>query len=44
VAVQDAETAPEVAAVADLVVDGPAGAMAVLAWLDAAAGGSTHLR
>jgi len=36
VAVQDAEAAPEVAAVADLVVEGPAGALAVLAWLDAA--------
>ena len=36
VAVQDAEAAPEVAAVADLIVAGPAGAMAVLAWLDAA--------
>ena len=36
VAVQDAETAPEVAAAADLIVEGPAGAMAVLAWLAAA--------
>jgi trehalose 6-phosphate phosphatase len=43
VAVQDAETAPEVAAAADLVVDGPEGAVAVLAWLDAA-GGATGLR
>jgi len=38
VAVQDAETDPEVAAAADLVVEGPVGAMAVLAWLEAAAG------
>jgi trehalose 6-phosphate phosphatase len=34
VAVQDAEAAPEVAAVADLTVQGPEGAMAVLTWLD----------
>ncbi len=33
VAVVDEETAPEVAASADLSVDGPAGALAVLAWL-----------
>lgn len=39
VAVQDAETAPEVAAAADLMVEGPAGAMAVLAWLDTASTG-----
>ena len=37
VAVDDAETAPEVRAVADLVVDGPEGALAVLRWLDARA-------
>ena len=36
VAVQDAEAAPEVAAVADLIVEGPVGAMAVLTWLDGA--------
>ena len=39
VAVTDAETAPEVAASADLVVDGPEGAAAVLAWLLEAAVG-----
>jgi trehalose 6-phosphate phosphatase len=33
VAVRDAETAPEVAAAADLTVDGPEGAVAVLEWL-----------
>jgi trehalose 6-phosphate phosphatase len=38
VAVRDAETAPEVLAVADLVVDGPAGARDVLAWIEGAAG------
>jgi trehalose 6-phosphate phosphatase len=38
VAVQDAETAPEVAAAADMIVEGPSGAKAVLAWLDAASG------
>lgn len=38
IAVRDAETAPEVAAAADLVVEGPEGAVAVLAWLDRAAG------
>jgi trehalose 6-phosphate phosphatase len=35
VAVRDAETAPEVADAADLSVDGPEGALAVLGWLDA---------
>ena len=38
VAVRDAETSPDVLAVADLVVDGPAGARDVLAWLESAAG------
>jgi len=33
VAVVDGETAPEVAAAADLTVDGPSGALAVLTWL-----------
>ena len=37
VAVRDAETAPEVVAAADLVVDGPVGARAILAWLEGAA-------
>lgn len=37
VAVVDEETAPEVAARADLTVDGPAGALAVLTWLADAA-------
>ncbi len=36
VAVRDAETAPEVADAADLAVDGPEGALAVLRWLEAA--------
>jgi trehalose 6-phosphate phosphatase len=36
VAVRDAETAPEVMAIADLVVDGPEGARAVLAWIEGA--------
>jgi trehalose 6-phosphate phosphatase len=39
VAVRDAETAPEVLAAADLVVDGPEGAVAVLAWLATHSGG-----
>lgn len=39
VAVRDAETSPDVLAVADLVVDGPEGAREVLGWL-ATAGGS----
>ena len=39
VAVRDAETAPEVLAAADLVVEGPEGALAVLAWLAAPGGG-----
>ncbi len=34
IAVGDAEASAEVAAVADLVVDGPPGALAVLAWLE----------
>jgi trehalose 6-phosphate phosphatase len=38
VAVRDAETAPEVADAADLAVDGPEGALAVLEWLEAATG------
>lgn len=38
VAVRDAETAPEVLAACDLVVDGPEGALAVLSWLEGAAG------
>ena len=38
IAVRDGETAPEVLGVADLVVDGPDGAMAVLAWIESAAG------
>ena len=38
VAVRDAETAPEVLAACDLVVDGPEGALAVLTWLAGAAG------
>ena len=33
VAVRDAETAPEVADAADLTVEGPEGAVAVLEWL-----------
>jgi len=37
VAVRDTETAPEVLAASDLVVDGPGGALAVLSWLDGAA-------
>lgn len=42
VAVVDAETAPEVAVAADLSVEGPEGALALLAWLaDAAARGSS---
>jgi trehalose 6-phosphate phosphatase len=41
VAVRDTEAAPEVAAAADLVVDGPDGAVAVLAWLDGATGGAS---
>ncbi len=40
VAVRDAETSPDVLAVADLVVDGPAGARDVLAWLEGAAAGN----
>ena len=40
VAVVDEETAPEVAAAADLTVDGPAGALAVLTWLADAADGA----
>ncbi len=36
VAVRDAETAPEVADAADLSVDGPEGALAVLGWLASA--------
>ncbi len=38
VAVIDAETAPEVAAAADLSVDGPTGALSVLEWLAEAPG------
>ena len=38
VAVRDVETAPEVLAASDLVVDGPEGALAVLSWLEGAAG------
>ncbi len=38
VAVRDTETASEVAAAADLTVEGPEGALAVLAWLEWAAG------
>jgi trehalose 6-phosphate phosphatase len=38
VAVRDAETAPEVAEAADLIVDGPEGALAVLEWLAVATG------
>ena len=38
VGVRDAETAPEVLDAADLVVDGPEGALAVLAWLAAQRG------
>ena len=37
VAVRDADTAPEVIAASDLVVDGPTGARAVLEWLEVAA-------
>ena len=37
VAVRDRDTAPEVMAAADLVVDGPDGARALLAWLESAA-------
>lgn len=38
VAVRDADTAPEVMAASDLVVDGTEGALAVLSWLGDAAG------
>ena len=39
VAVIDEETSPEVAASADLAVDGPEGALAVLDWLASAPAG-----
>ena len=39
VAVRDTESAPEVVTAADVVVDGPEGARAVLSWLDRAASG-----
>ena len=38
VAVRDTETAPAVLEAADLVVDGPEGALAVLSWLEGATG------
>ena len=40
VAVRDDESAPEIVAAADVVVDGPEGARAILSWLERAASGS----